>query len=170
MEYKAYLRSVSGRLEADDYLVETGVDIPRYKLDLYAFKDTTELSVAASAHKQIACLLMQVAVASRRIVEDFCKSALSYEEERRGKIVNVMSHQRAQPVRLVIPVVVSRFIGKDAIDFVNSYNPFSWQLYQHPVIVNLETGDVHRHTESTLYGAAHMRILNRVVRENITPK
>ena len=170
MEYKAYLRSVSGRLEADDYLVETGVAIPGYKVDLYAFKDTTEMSVAVSAHKQIACLLMQVAVATRRIVEDFCKSALSYEDERRGKIDNVMSHQGAQPVRLIIPVVVSRFIGKDAVDFVKSYNPFSWQLYQHPVIVNLETGDVNHRTGLKIYGAAYERIMNRIVEENIAPK
>ena len=59
MDYRAYLRSVSGRLEADDYQVETGVDIPGYRLDLYAFKDTTEMSVAASTHKQIACFFVE---------------------------------------------------------------------------------------------------------------
>jgi hypothetical protein len=170
LEYKAYLKSASGRLEADDYLVETGVKIPGYEVDLYAFKDTTEMSISASSHKQVACFIEQVAVASGEIVADYCKSVLSYENDRRGAIVNVMKQKGVQPTRLILPVIVSRYVRDDAIAFVKSYNPFSWQLYQHPVIVNLETGAVHRHIESTLYGAAYMRLLNRVVNENIAPK
>ena len=170
MEYRSYLRSVSGRLAADDYLVEASVDIPGYKVDLYAFKELAELRAGVSADKQIACLLIQIAVCSRRVVEDFCKSAVSYEAERRGKIINTLSHRGTQPVRLIIPVVVSRFIGKDSVDFVKSYNPFSWQVYQHPVIVNLETGEVNHRAGLKLYGAAYERMLNRIVDEDIAPK
>jgi hypothetical protein len=170
LEYKAYLKSVSGRLEADDYQIETGIIIPRYRIDLYAFKDTTEMSVKTSTHKQIACLFTEASEAAGDIVADFCKSALSYEDERRGKIVNIMSHQGVQPTRLILPVIASRLVREDGVDFVNSYNPFSWQLYQHPVLVDLETGEVYHRTGPMLYGAVYQRILNRVVNEDVTPK
>jgi hypothetical protein len=170
LEYKSYLKSVSGRLEADDYQIEAGVIIPRYKLDIYAFKDTTEMSVKTSTHKQIACLFTEASEAAGDIVEDFCKSALAYENERRGKIVNIMSHQGVQPTRLILPVIASRLIREDGIAFVESYNPFSWQLYQHPVLVDLETGHVYHQSGPSLYGAIYQRMLNRIVNEHITPK
>ena len=170
MEYKEYLKSVSGRLEADDYQIETDVILPRYKVDVYAFKDTTEMSVFTRTHKQIACFFTLVSEAAKDIVADFCKSALSYEDERRGKIINIMSNQGVQPTRLLLPVIVSSYIRDDGIAFVRSYDPFSWQLYQHPVLVNLETGEVYHRTGLKLYGAAYQRIISRIVEEKITPK
>lgn len=169
LEYKAYLKSVSGRLEADDYQIERDVVLPRYKVDLYAFKDT-EMAVVRNARTQIACFFTLVSEAAEDIVLDFCKSALAYEEERRGKIVNIISHRGVQPTRLLLPVVVSANIRDDGIAFVRSYDPFSWQLYQHPVLVDLETGEVYHRTGLKLYGAAYQRIIDGIVEERITPE
>jgi hypothetical protein len=167
MEYESYLESVSRKLEADGYRIETAVSIPAYQVDLYAFKDITETSVITSTHKLMIFLFIKAPQITQDIVRDACNSALTYELGKRGRVVLPWAGLYA--TRLIFPVLISSSIADDVIALVRSYSPFSPQQYVRPVLVNLGTGEVHHHAGLVLWGAGYQRVSNHVVDKFIRP-
>jgi hypothetical protein len=167
MKYDSYLESVSRKLKADGYEIQTKVSIPAYQVDLYAFKDITEMSVITSTHKLITLLFIRCPDVTRDSVRDVCNSTLAYELGRRGAIV--LPYLGVYASRLIFPVIVSSGITADAVAFVKSYNPFLPQQYVRPVLVDLATGDVSHHSGLVLWGAGYQRISNHLVNKFIMP-
>jgi hypothetical protein len=165
VEYETYLESVSKKLEADDYKIEA-VTIPGYKIDLHAFRDITEMSMT-STHKIVTVIFTRVPQTTRDVALDVCNTTLTYETGKRGGIV--LPYVGLFASRLIFPVICSRSITADGIAFTKSYSPFLPGQYLHPILVDLETGQVHHHTGLIILGLGYRRISNNVVTKYVRP-
>ena len=168
MEYEIYLDSVLKKLQADRYSLERATMISSYQVDLYAFKDTTQMSVITSTHKQVSFLIMRLDWLSRDVIADLCKSILLYENQRRGRFLFVYSG--LHPSRIMIPVIISNhIIQNDAIASVEFEGHFWPQQYVYPVLVNLEKGEMRYYHRLSLFHFAYNRIVTQLLNHYIKP-
>jgi hypothetical protein len=166
LNYREYLESVSKKLQAAEFQLRKDFKVARFDVDLYAFKDWTGMSVVTGTHKQISCIFVALPNVVRRDVEDFSKAAVSFENEKRGIL---MPHQGIFPTRLIVPVIVSARPTQDAMEFFKDYNVSLAHQYLHPVLVNLDSGQVNHRVGVPFVGSGDDRILNGIVKDYLLP-
>ena len=167
MNYREYLESVSKKLQAAEFQLRKDIKVARFDVDLYAFKDWTGMPVVTSTYKQISCIFVALPNVVRRDVEDFSDAAVSFENEKRGKIL--IPHQGIFPTRLIVPVIVSARPRQDAMAFFKDYNVSLAQQHLHPVLVNLDSGQVNHRVGVPFVGSGDDRILNGIVKDYLLP-
>jgi hypothetical protein len=166
LNYREYLESVSKKLQAAEFELTRDIKVARFDVDLYAFKDGSGVPVVTGTPKQISCIFVALPNVVRRDVEDFSKATVRFESEKRGVLT---PHQGIFPTRLIVPVIISARPSQDAMAFFKDYDLSLAHQYLHPVLVNLDSGQVNHRVGIPFVGSGDDRILNGIVKDYLLP-
>jgi len=162
-KYDSYFDGLSRRLSADGFATRRAVGLDPYQLDIVAAKSAFEISKFGKMTRFILGASMESTI-NASTIQDFSSRSTRYALDNRNSLLP----RGFGGSMLSVPVIVSEDFSEDLKEWIShTLAEEHWAAFEFPVLVSINTHQIHYCKKTPIWGAAYYRGFKKFVEERL---